>query len=1398
MNRVGKKAGAASGRKSTKPETTRDKPKSQSTPVHKHGKKRSSAPEELAEKLALLADANDAVIGYDSEFRIVFWNEMAHVLYGYSADEAIGQLGYELLKPEYPNASRDELLRKADTGGRFVAESVRTAKDERRLYVDTHVLARRSKQGKLIGYLAVDRDITEQKAREAQLVRLYRTLNALRHSSEAIAKTQGEKKFLDEVCKIIVEDCGHAMMWIGYKEDDAYKSVRPVAFSGFEEGYLETLKITWSDTERGRGPTGTAVRTGEPSLCRNMQTDPKFNPWREQATKRGYSSSISIPLFGEQEVMGALTIYSKEPDPFTEDELRFLTELADDLAYGIRVIRLREVHKKTDQALRVSEANANALIKYAPTAIYEIDFEQRRFISINEVMSHMLGYSKEELLAIDPSTLLDEDSRARFAERIRKQLSGERIDEAVEYRAFRKDGTELYGLLNVSLSPSSGRPHRALVVAYDITERKQMEARLKEAAEKYSTLFNSTSDGVWIHNMDGEILEVNDAYCRMSGYSREELTHMSINELEAREDHAETADHIRKLTEKGGHDRFESVHRRKDGTSFDADISVLLLPNDDGRIAIFVRDITEKKKTEEAVRVSREYYRQLVENSGGIILRVDKDMRITFINNFGLQFFGYLPEEIIGKRAVGTIIPEQAENGYDTASMAEDIIRRPDRYSTNVHQNMRKDGSLVWVSWANRPIYDSQGNLVEILSIGNDLSKQKEAEQALKKSEMRFRLLSDIGGRLLASENPQEIVNDLCSQVMIFLDCQVFFNYLVNESASKLEINAYAGIPEEEADKIRSIDYGVAVCGAVARDGEGIIAEDIQNTSDPRAQLVRQYGILAYCCHPLKAQGKVIGTLSFGSRKRPHFTDDEVELMRTVADQVAAAMQRVESEKKISRAAHQWQITFDSIPDMVSIQGKDYRLISVNKAYEKTFNMSSEELKGRQCFEIVHHSNCPVTNCPHNKTLKTEKTESEVIYEPLLNAYLEVTASPLFDEDGELLGTVHVAKDVTARKKSEDELKRHREHLEELVAEKTNEITTVNAYNRSLLEVSLDPLVTISAQGKLTDVNKAVELVTGVPRRDLIGSSFSDYFTDPEKAEEGYKRVLSEGEVLDYPLTIRHVSGNTTDVLYNATVYRDEKGEIQGVFAAARDVTEINKAQEKQRMLIAELGRSNTELEQFAYVASHDLQEPLRMISSYTQLLARRYEGKLDSDANEFIGFAVDGAVRMQALINSLLTYSRVGRRGNPFSNVDSHVVVAEAIVNLKAAVEESGALIVTDDLPVVYGDEMQLVQLFQNLMGNSIKFRSDESPRVRISAKEEGSQWLFSVSDNGIGIDPQYHERVFVIFQRLHPREKYAGTGMGLAICKKIVERHGGKIWFESAPGKGSTFFFTIPKSKE
>jgi len=242
------------------------------------------------------------------------------------------------------------------------------------------------------------------------------------------------------------------------------------------------------------------------------------------------------------------------------------------------------------------------------------------------------------------------------------------------------------------------------------------------------------------------------------------------------------------------------------------------------------------------------------------------------------------------------------------------------------------------------------------------------------------------------------------------------------------------------------------------------------------------------------------------------------------------------------------------------------------------------------------------------------------------------------------------------------------------------------------------------------------------------------------------------------------------------------------------EIVERKQTEEELQRTLARLSRSNQELEQFAHIASHDLQEPLRMVSSYTQLLERRYKDKLDSDANEFIGFAVDGAKRMQTQINDLLAYSRVTTQGNLFEATNCADIFESAVTNLTAVIEESGAMVTRDPLPTLPADSSQLGSVFQNLIGNGIKYQGDQPPRIHVSAVENGDEWIFSFKDNGIGIEAEFHDRIFVIFQRLHSKTKYGGTGIGLTICRKVIERHGGRIWVESEPQKGSNFYFTLP----
>lgn len=331
-----------------------------------------------------------------------------------------------------------------------------------------------------------------------------------------------------------------------------------------------------------------------------------------------------------------------------------------------------------------------------------------------------------------------------------------------------------------------------------------------------------------------------------------------------------------------------------------------------------------------------------------------------------------------------------------------------------------------------------------------------------------------------------------------------------------------------------------------------------------------------------------------------------------------------------------------------------------------------------------------------------------------------------------------------------------------------------------------------------------------------IGRTDFDFFL-PEHARQAFEdeqTIISSGRPLvDREEKETWPDGSVTWVSTTKVALR-EKGRVVGTFGISRDITARKRAEHALAQTAQELARSNRELEQFAYVASHDLQEPLRMIASYLQLVERRYKPALGQEGREFLAFAVDGAKRLQSLIQDLLLYSRAGRHGDTFGPVDCEEVLQRALTNLKFAIEESAVKITHGPLPRVTGDPMELTQLFQNLLSNAIKFRGQNAPEIHVAAELKKSppsgkvseslaqglraaeEWCFAVRDNGIGIEPQYFERIFVIFQRLHTTDEFSGTGIGLAICKRIIERHGGRIWVESQLGKGSTFFFSIPQS--
>jgi PAS domain S-box-containing protein len=516
---------------------------------------------------------------------------------------------------------------------------------------------------------------------------------------------------------------------------------------------------------------------------------------------------------------------------------------------------------------------------------------------------------------------------------------------------------------------------------------------------------------------------------------------------------------------------------------------------------------------------------------------------------------------------------------------------------------------------------------------------------------------------------------------------------------------------------------------------------------------------------------------------RGWFSSLRARLMLLVALQRREA-DRNRAEDALRESEERFRLLVDGVSDYAILMLDPHgRVMSWNSGAEHIKGYTSDEIIGKHfsCFYAPED----IEQAKPQRELEIAAAEGRFedenwrVRKDGSRFWANVVITPLRDSDGQLCGFSRITTDMTERQQAEAALRESEGRF------------------RSFIEHFVRGIFMVDEQGRIVSTNPAAERMFGYRSDELVGQSVD--ILVPERLrgqhlahrgrfwEAAAARPIGSG----LGLLARRKDGGEFPVDIGLTPL--STGGDRLVAATVSDITEQERAEDQLQQTLQDLKRSNEELEQFAYVASHDLQEPLRMVGNYTQLLARRYKGKLDADADEFIAYAVDGAKRMQTLINDLLAFSRVGRRGKEFVATDAEAVLDRTLGDLGAAAAESGVIITHDPLPLVMADDVQLGQVFQNLIGNAIRFRGDQSPQVHVSAQRNGSGYVFSVKDNGIGIAPEYFERVFVIFQRLHGRESYPGTGIGLAVCKKIVERHGGRIWIESEPGQGTTFYFTL-----
>ncbi|MGH8766132.1 MAG: sensor histidine kinase [Burkholderiales bacterium] len=519
-------------------------------------------------------------------------------------------------------------------------------------------------------------------------------------------------------------------------------------------------------------------------------------------------------------------------------------------------------------------------------------------------------------------------------------------------------------------------------------------------------------------------------------------------------------------------------------------------------------------------------------------------------------------------------------------------------------------------------------------------------------------------------------------------------------------------------------------------------------------------------------------------RARKLSSNAAAEAQRGVSDSILAVLAQAGGD--LGEARRIAQELIDILPVPVFIKARDGRYLAVNRAWEEFFGIARETFVGQQVVDL--YPGAPWVAAEHQamddqlwKAHGSQSYEIKIATRggPRSTIYHKVTFP---GADGEVAGLMGTIIDVTGRKRAKRALRESEERF------------------RQTFELAGSGIAHVDLQGRFQRVNRSLARILGYAAEELVGRTVKEVsHPDDRNLTDTGRGDLRAGasESAHFEKRYLRKDGATVWVDLTVALVRDGEGRPLYEIAVFEEITERKLAEQALREAHDELARSNAELEQFAYVASHDLQEPLRMVASYTQLLGKRYGERLDGDAQEFMAFIVDGAARMKQLIEDLLAYSRLGTRGRNLAPVSLEAMLKRALANLRAALEETGAAVTSDLLPEVTADESQLVQLLQNLIGNALKFRGQASPRIHVGCSSNENDWEIAVRDNGIGIEPQYFERIFMVFQRLHDKGEYPGTGIGLAICKKVVDRHGGRIWVESQPGGGTSFHFTLPKKR-
>ncbi|ACO47416.1 PAS domain S-box protein [Deinococcus deserti] len=890
----------------------------------------------------------------------------------------------------------------------------------------------------------------------------------------------------------------------------------------------------------------------------------------------------------------------------------------------------------------------------------------------------------------------------------------------------------------------------------------------------------------------GRVIEWNPAAERTFGYTRQEALGQAMNELiippafQAAHQHG-MARYLETGLAKVLYQRLRLEAQRRDGEIFPCELVIHEVQIQGARSFIAsLRDLTEQVRAETALRKREADHRTLIENTAVGVARVDIEGRWLEVNPAIERFLGYSEAELRGLTFRDVSHPDDLSQ--HNVGLFSRLVNGEGGTFTLEKRYIRKDGVVVWGSVTVSPVVDPVTGYRSTVAVIHDITDRKRAEEY---TERLHRVTADLARAL----TPEAVLDVTLAEVMPAMGAAAGGALLIDDSEDYLEALGHAGYSEEMERRFSRVPLTMSLpVTDTARTGEPYfltsqeLLERYPHLAGQREQFRSGAGL------PLRVGDQITGVLVLSFSDDRLFSGADQTFMTSVADQCAQAIERARLYEVSRISVQRYRSLVETTSRIVWTRSPEGTFDHDQPQWTAFTGQRSPELLGMGWLDAVHPEdrartadswqNAVSSGTPYETKYRLRRADG-------MFRHMHVRAIPLRDDDGTLREWIGVHTDITERLEAELALRESQGRLRFAL-----EAAQLGDWEMSLHDHSF-------RQSPRHDE------IFGYPqgRPHWTYETFLEHVLpeDREDVNRKFTWAMEQEEAWDIECRIRRADGEVRWIWTRGQAQKQPHGRARHMLGIVGDITVLKRAEAEVRALnvtleqrvrerTQELERSNRDLEQFAYVASHDLQEPLRTVTSYTELLARRYGGQLDEKAEKYMTFTVAAARRMGQLVQDLLDFSRVRAENHQVSRLDPNEVMVTLIRDLEETIEANGAAVSWDNLPAVHADAVQFRQLLQNLIGNGLKFHRDGvAPAVHVSARIEGQSAHFQVQDNGIGIERQYFDRIFAVFQRLHTRDRYQGTGVGLALCKRIVERHGGQIWLDSVPGEGTTFHFTL-----